>query len=110
MHADRRKSAGKGVTGLVGTKPYAASGKYIQRMSNYCTGCRYDPAERSGASACPVTVFYWDFLIRTREQLGQNQRMAMILKSVERMTAENRTQITIDADVLRRKIGITARE
>jgi deoxyribodipyrimidine photolyase-related protein len=110
MHADRRKSAGKGVTGLVGTKPYAASGKYIQRMSNYCTGCRYDPAERSGASACPVTVFYWDFLIRTREQLGQNQRMAMILKSVERMTAENRTQITIDADILRRKIGITARE
>lgn len=110
MHADRRKSAGKGVTGLVGTKPYAASGKYIQRMSDYCTGCRYDPAERSGASACPFTVFYWDFLIRTREQLGQNQRMAMILKSVERMTAENRTQITIDADILRRNIGISARD
>ncbi len=106
MHADRRKHAAKGVTGLVGTKPYAASGKYIERMSNYCASCRYDPAERSGSSACPFSVFYWDFLIRTREKLAQNQRMAMILKNVDRMTAEARAQITIDADVLRTKLGI----
>ncbi len=106
MHADRRPGAGKGITGLVGTKPYAASGKYIQRMSNYCSRCRYDPGEKSGASACPFTVFYWDFLIRTREKLGDNQRMAMILKNVDRMTPEARTQVTIDADLLRAKLGI----
>ncbi len=106
MHADRRNGAAKGVTGLVGTKPYAASGKYIERMSNYCETCRYDPAERSGPSACPVTVFYWDFLIRTREQLAQNQRMTMILKNVDRMTPRARTQITIDAALLRKKLGI----
>lgn len=109
MHADRRSTASKGTTGLVGTKPYAASGKYIERMSNYCTTCRYDPAERTGPTACPVTVFYWDFLIRMREQLSQNQRMAMILKNVDRMTPESRTQITIDAGLLRKKFGITAR-
>ncbi len=108
MHADRREQAAKGTTGLVGTKPYAASGKYIQRMSNYCSGCRYDPAERSGPTACPVTVFYWDFLIRTRHKLAQNQRLAMILKNVDRMTPQARTQITIDANLLRRKFGITA--
>jgi len=107
MHADRRTATPKGITGLVGTKPYAASGKYIQRMSNYCTTCRYEPAERSGPSACPVTVFYWDFLIRTREQLAQNHRMAMILKNVDRMTPEARTQIRIDANLLRKKLGIT---
>jgi len=107
MHADRRPKASKGVTGLVGTKPYAASGKYIERMSNYCTGCRYDPAERSGPSACPVTVFYWDFLIRTRKQLSQNQRMAMIMKNVDRLTPQIQTQITIDAALLRKKLGIT---
>ncbi len=107
MHADRRTGAARGVTGLVGTKPYAASGKYIERMSNYCTTCRYDPAERTGPSACPVTVFYWDFLIRTRGQMAQNQRMAMILKNVDRMTPQAQTQITIDADLLRHKFGIT---
>ena len=108
MHADRRAGAGKGVTGLVGTKPYAASGKYIERMSNYCTACRYDPAERTGPSACPVTVFYWDFLIRTREPMAHNQRMTMILKNVDRMTPQAQAQITLDADLLRRKLGITA--
>ncbi len=108
MHADRRAGAGKGVTGLVGTKPYAASGKYIERMSNYCTACRYDPAERTGPSACPVTVFYWDFLIRTREPMAHNQRMTMILKNVDRMTLQAQAQITLDADLLRRKLGITA--
>lgn len=106
MHADRRQGAAKGVTGLVGTKPYAASGKYIQRMSNYCTMCRYDPAERSGPAACPVTVFYWDFLIRTRQTLAPNQRMAMILKNVDRLTPDARTQITSRADLLRRTLGI----
>jgi deoxyribodipyrimidine photolyase-related protein len=106
MHADRRPSSAKGTTGLVGTKPYAASGKYIQRMSNYCSRCRYDPAERSGPAACPFTLFYWDFLIRTRDTLADNQRMSMILKHVDRMTPEARTQITIDADLLRKKLGI----
>ena len=75
-------------------------------MSNYCTRCRYDPGEKSGPSACPFTVFYWDFLIRTREKLGDNQRMAMILKNVDRMTDQARTQVTIDADLLRGKLGI----
>lgn len=106
MHADRRQHAAKGITGLVGTKPYAASGKYIERMSNYCATCRYDPAERTGPSACPFTVFYWDFLIRGRKHLVHNQRMTMILKNVDRMTPESRTQITIDAGMLRKKFKI----
>lgn len=77
-------------------------------MSNYCTACRYDPAERTGPSACPVTVFYWDFLIRTREPMAHNQRMTMMLKNVDRMTPQAQAQITLDADLLRRKLGITA--
>jgi deoxyribodipyrimidine photolyase-related protein len=108
MHADKRPGAAKGVTGLVGTKPYAASGKYIQRMSNYCTRCRYDPSERYGPSACPFNVFYWDYLVRNRERLGDNQRMAMILKNVDRMPAAARTQISVDAALLRAKLGVEA--
>ncbi len=108
MHADRRAEAPAGVTGLVGTKPYAASGKYIERMSNYCGGCRYDPTQRTGPRACPFTVFYWDFLIRHRETLARNQRMTMMLRSADRLGDETRAQITIDADLLRRKLGITS--
>lgn len=106
MHADKRPGSSPGVTGVVGTKPYAASGKYIQKMSNYCRDCRYDPAERTGPSACPFNVFYWDFLIRHRERLASNQRMALILKGADRLSASAVTQVRIDAELLRKRLGI----
>ncbi|HMN96631.1 MAG TPA: cryptochrome/photolyase family protein [Phycisphaerales bacterium] len=106
MHADRRPGDGAGTTGLVGTKPYAASGRYIERMSNYCRGCRYDPAARQGDRACPFTVFYWEFLLRNRERLGANQRMAMILRNVDRMPPEERVRLTVEGAALRRRLGI----
>ena len=97
MHADG---------GAVGSKPYAASGKYIQRMSNYCKGCRYDPGLRHGEGACPVTVFYWDFLIRNEDRFRENTRMALTLKHVEKMPAAERTQITVSAKRLRDSLGV----
>lgn len=97
MHADG---------GVVGTKPYAASGKYISRMSNYCDECRYNVNERTGEAACPFNTLYWDFLIRHRERFRKNNRMAMMLKNVDRMTREQRTEITVSAGSLREKFGI----
>ncbi|BCX11970.1 MAG: hypothetical protein KatS3mg067_0908 [Thermosynechococcus sp.] len=52
--------------GLLASKPYAASANYIQRMSNYCQGCAYDPKQRVGDRACPFNFFYWHFLARHR--------------------------------------------
>jgi deoxyribodipyrimidine photolyase-related protein len=79
--------------GLMASKPYVASGKYIQRMSNYCTGCRFDPAKAEGENACPFTTLYWDFLMRHRPFLARNQRMAMQLKNLDRLTDRARAGI-----------------
>ncbi len=93
--------------GVVGTKPYAASGKYIQRMSNYCDGCRFNVKQRSGEEACPFNVFYWDFLIRHRERFRGNRRMAMILKNVDRLDGDERDAIRSQARKLRAANRIT---
>ncbi|MCA9298571.1 MAG: hypothetical protein KDA28_05865, partial [Phycisphaerales bacterium] len=97
MHADG---------GVVGTKPYAASGKYIQRMSNYCEHCRYSIKARTGEDACPFNTLYWYFLIRHRERFRSNHRMGMILKHVDRMKESERTEITVRGARLRSNLGI----
>ena len=71
--------------GVMASKPYVASGKYIQRMSNHCKGCRYDPAQSTGTAACPYTTLYWDFLMRHEDVLKQNPRMAMQFKNLARL-------------------------
>ena len=83
--------------GLMASKPYVASGKYIQRMSNHCQGCRYDPALSTGAAACPFTTLYWDFLLRHEELLKKNPRMAMQLKNLGRLDGAARAAITAQA-------------
>jgi len=79
--------------GLMASKPYVASGKYIERMSNYCEGCRFDPAKSTGDDACPFTTLYWDFLLRHEKFLAKNQRMTMQLKNLARLDAPNRQAI-----------------
>jgi len=83
--------------GLMASKPYVASGKYIQRMSNYCKGCQYDPAQSTGETACPYTTLYWDFLIRHETLLKKNPRMAMQLKNLTRLEGPARDAITTQA-------------
>ena len=70
--------------GTVGTKPYTASGKYISRMSNYCSHCRYDPGEAVGDDACPFTSLYWNFLDRHQDTFSGNRRMNFQLANVRR--------------------------
>ena len=61
--------------GLLGSKPYAASGNYINKMSNYCKSCKYDVKKRTGKDACPFNALYWDFIARHRERFSKNPRM-----------------------------------
>lgn len=73
--------------GFMASKPYAASGAYISRMSNYCDGCRYDVKKKTGDDACPLNALYWDFLDRNADTLSRNHRLAQIYSSWHRMDA-----------------------
>jgi deoxyribodipyrimidine photolyase-related protein len=95
--------------GVMASKPYIATGKYIQRMSPHCQGCRYDPAQRSGAQACPFTTLYWDFLMRHEAALARNPRMALQVKNVARLSeAQKQAVIERAAAVRRGEVGVAA--
>ncbi|MBR9974694.1 MAG: cryptochrome/photolyase family protein [Bacteroidetes bacterium] len=84
--------------GLLGSKPYAASGAYIDRMSDYCAGCAYHPKIKLGADACPFNYLYWYFLIVNETRLDANPRMALPYRSLARMTTEHRREIIRQAE------------
>ncbi len=79
MHADG---------GIMASKPYAASGKYIQRMGDHCKHCAYKVGDTLGEDACPFNALYWDFLARHEKQLAGNPRMKMMYRNLERMDSE----------------------
>ncbi len=83
--------------GLLASKPYAASGAYIDRMSDYCTSCHYDVKRKSGRDACPFNYLYWNFLIENKARLERNPRLAMPYKALAAMGAERRAQFVADA-------------
>ena len=82
------------------SKPYAASGQYVRRMSNFCTGCRYDPAQRTGATACPVTVLYWNFVLAHEAELAAQPRTALMAGNARRIGEDERRRIRLDAERL----------
>ena len=83
--------------GLMASKPYVASGKYIDRMSNHCKGCQFNPAESIGETACPFTTLYWDYLNKHSDQLAKNPRMLMQLKNLNRLSADAKSLIAEQA-------------
>jgi len=93
--------------GVVGTKPYCATGKYIKRMSNYCTGCKYDPDQAVGDDACPITTLYWDFLDRHADEFRGNNRMAMQLKNLDRKSQDDLQAIRKQAHAVKMTVGAT---
>ncbi|MGF1510831.1 MAG: cryptochrome/photolyase family protein [Myxococcota bacterium] len=91
--------------GIVGTKPYVATGKYIQKMGPFCSTCPYDPKKAVGEEACPFTTLYWDFLVRHRDQLQSNQRMALQLKNIDRKKPEELDAIRSRVRSLKARVG-----
>ena len=83
--------------GLLASKPYAASGAYINRMSNYCGSCHYDGKQRTGERACPFNALYWDFINRNRAKIGGNPRMAQMVRTYDKFAADERQRIAESA-------------
>jgi deoxyribodipyrimidine photolyase-related protein len=84
--------------GRMASKPYAASGAYIDRMSDFCALCTYDVKQKTGPRACPFNYLYWAFLIRQKQRLCGNQRMAMPYRTLEKWPPERVEEILADAD------------
>ena len=87
--------------GVMASKPYVASGAYINRMSDYCASCRYDVKVKTGADACPFNLLYWDFLARHRDRFENHPRMAMMIRNLDRIEASELVQIRRAATVFR---------
>ena len=88
--------------GLMASKPYVATGKYIERMGGHCRSCRYQPGERVGERACPYTTLYWDFLGRHEARFASHPRMALQVKNLQRINPEERLAISERAAAIRR--------
>jgi deoxyribodipyrimidine photolyase-related protein len=83
--------------GFLASKPYAASGSYINRMSDYCGSCHYKVKQKQGEDACPFNYLYWNFLNENQEVLSSNHRMGLIMGSLGKMSDEKRAAVTEDS-------------
>ena len=79
--------------GVLASKPYAASGNYINKMSNYCAGCRYDVKKKTGSDACPFNSLYWNFLVRNEAKLRGNPRLRQTYRAWDRMAEKKEIRI-----------------
>ncbi len=95
--------------GIMGSKPYAASGAYIDRMSDYCGSCRYDVKAKTGKNACPFNRLYWGFLERNQKRLRDNHRLAMPYRTLENFGPERRAELLAEAELARKWLGAEKR-
>lgn len=91
--------------GKIATKPYISGAGYIQKMSNYCKNCFYNPKEKLGEKACPFNALYWDFFERHSDKLAKNFRMAMMYKVWQKMPADQKKAILEKAAELKKNVN-----
>jgi len=84
--------------GLLGSKPYASSGAYINRMSDHCGACKYNVKKRVGDEACPFNALYWHFMARNEDVLRGNNRLAMPYRNLDKMDEDVRQELMDQAD------------
>ena len=90
--------------GLLATKPYVSSAAYIDRMGDYCKGCRYDKKSRIGESACPFNALYWGFYLRHEQSFRKNPRIGMAYRQIDKMSESDRQAITQQVELIQHRI------
>ena len=90
--------------GYLASKPYAAGGNYINKMSNYCKNCSYKVTQKNGAQACPFNYLYWDFLDRNRQKLAKNPRVSMMYRTLDRMSEDKQAAIRTDSRIFLKQL------
>jgi len=83
--------------GVLASKPYAASGAYVNRMSDYCKGCKYSVTKKNGDKACPFNYLYWNFMIENEDKLKGNPRLNMSYNTLNKMNDEKIQAIKDDS-------------
>lgn len=91
--------------GLLASKPYASSGSYINKMSDYCKGCKYKVTKKNGPEACPFNYLYWNFLIRNKDKLKSNHRLGMMYGTLGRMSDDKIQAIQDDSQRFLKAMG-----
>jgi deoxyribodipyrimidine photolyase-related protein len=91
--------------GVIASKPYISSGAYINRMSDYCKGCAYDVAAKTGDGACPFNSLYWNFLHSHRDRFSRNARMGQMYRVWDNMTPEHQTAVLATAAGVLQKLA-----
>jgi deoxyribodipyrimidine photolyase-related protein len=90
--------------GIIASKPYAASGKYINKMSNFCKSCFYNPEDLFSTNACPFNALYWDFMARNKQKLATNQRLNYTYSTLDKFSPDKQKAIMHKADLLIQKM------
>lgn len=90
--------------GNLASKPYAASGSYINKMSDYCKNCGYSVSKKTGEKACPFNYLYWDFILRNKPELENNPRMKLVLNSLQKMSDDKVKDMQQSAEVFLKKL------
>jgi deoxyribodipyrimidine photolyase-related protein len=84
--------------GFLASKPYNSSASYINKMSNYCAGCKYNPKEKFSDDACPLNALYWNFYIKQKEKLMGNQRLGIVWMQINKISHDEKIKITEKAN------------
>jgi deoxyribodipyrimidine photolyase-related protein len=90
--------------GVMATKPYTSSANYINKMSDHCKSCHYDPKKRTGKNACPFNSLYWSFHIKHEDKLRKNPRIGMVYRNLDKMDPDEKVKIIKQAETYLEKI------